>query len=153
MKIYVASSWRNEHLDIVVGALRNRQHEVYDFRSPKPGNNGFRWSDIDPAWTNQTRISASALASGLSHPIAKAGFALDYESLRWAEVCVLVLPCGKSAHLEAGWMMGQQKPTFVYAPDGLEPELMYLLGGNCICSSLDHLCARLDSSDELRSLR
>ena len=34
MKIYVASSWRNERQPDVVQALRNAGHDVYDFRHP-----------------------------------------------------------------------------------------------------------------------
>ena len=47
MKIYVASSWRNERQPEVVRCLRQRGHEVYDFRHPTPGDFGFRWSEID----------------------------------------------------------------------------------------------------------
>ncbi len=48
--------------------------------------------------------------------------------------CVLVLPCGLSAHLEAGFAIGRGKPTVFYASspianvsEGFSPELMYLL--------------------------
>ena len=49
--------------------------------------------------------------------------------MEWADVCVLVLPSGRSAHAEAGWMAGQGKLVMVYVPDveRMEPELMYLL--------------------------
>lgn len=33
-KIYVASSWRNQHQPQVVSFLREQGHEVYDFRHP-----------------------------------------------------------------------------------------------------------------------
>ena len=46
-KIYVASSWRNKYFPEVVIALREAGHEVYDFRNPPHGGNGFRWTDID----------------------------------------------------------------------------------------------------------
>jgi hypothetical protein len=42
MRIYVASSWRNEaKQQATVLALREAGHEVYDFRHPAPGNEGF----------------------------------------------------------------------------------------------------------------
>ena len=44
-----------------------------------------------------------------------------------ADVCVLVLPCGRSAHTEAGGMAGAGKKVIVYIPEMLEPELMYKL--------------------------
>ena len=45
----------------------------------------------------------------------------------WADTCVLVLPCGRSAHTEAGWFAGKGLKTIVYMPEKQEPELMYKL--------------------------
>ena len=45
----------------------------------------------------------------------------------WADVCILLLPCGRSAHSEAGWMQGAGKPTYVILIEKQEPELMYKL--------------------------
>lgn len=50
-KIYVASSWRNQHQPQVVSFLREQGHEVYDFRHPA-GKTGFQWSQIDEDWEN-----------------------------------------------------------------------------------------------------
>ena len=49
------------------------------------------------------------------------------EALEWADTCVLVLPCGRSAHTEAGWCKGRGKRTIVYIPEMEVPELMYKL--------------------------
>ena len=40
---------------------------------------------------------------------------------------MLVLPCGRSAHTEAGWMAGAGKRVVVYIPEMVESELMYKL--------------------------
>ena len=126
-KIYVASSWRNPYQQNIVRALESEGHEVYDFLHPAPGNEGFHWSAIDPEWKDWT---AAGLRKGLRHDIAKAGFGLDFGAMKWADQCVLVLPCGRSAHLEAGWFMGQGKPVTILAlVEPIEPELMYLLAG------------------------
>ena len=45
--------------------------------------------------------------------------------MQWADVCVMVLPCGRSANTEAGWMKGAGKKVMVYSPKKEEPELMY----------------------------
>ena len=128
-RIYVASSWRNEFQQAVVADLRRAGHEVYDFKNPHEGNNGFGWREIDPDWEKWT---ARRYIEGLSHPVAQAGFHSDLSGMQWANCCVLVLPCGRSAHLELGWFMGQGKETHVLIPpvQQLEPELMYLLGGS-----------------------
>lgn len=125
-KIYVASSWRNRKQPSVVAALRDAGHEVYDFRNPAPDDNGFHWSEIDREWSNWTPEEFTAQIE--SHPTAVAGFAKDKAALDWCEACVLVLPCGRSAHLEAGYAVGQGKPTIILLDhEAFEPELMYLL--------------------------
>ncbi|MHB9144687.1 MAG: hypothetical protein ACYC5Y_05050 [Symbiobacteriia bacterium] len=126
MKIYVASSWRNAEQPLVVAALREAGHEVYDFRHPAPGNDGFHWSDIDPDWQSW---DGKRFAAALDHPIAVAGFGRDKQALDWCNACVLVLPSGRSAHLEAGYAIGQRKPTAILLAETQEPELMYKLAG------------------------
>ena len=82
--------------------LRDLGHEVYDFKNPPHGNGGFQWSDIDPDWQNWT---TEQYREALNHPIAQKGFDSDFNGMKWADVCVMVLPCGRSANTEAGWMM------------------------------------------------
>ena len=38
-----------------------------------------------------------------------------------------MLPCGRSAHTEAGWMAGAGKKVIAYNPEKEDPELMYKL--------------------------
>jgi hypothetical protein len=122
MKIYVASSWRNKYQPLVVAALREAGHEVYDFRNPH-GRTGFSWTEIDPNWKGWTVEEFSA---ALQHPIACRAFESDHAAMEWAEACVMVLPCGASAHTETGWCAGKGKSTIVYCPEQrTEPELMY----------------------------
>lgn len=121
-KIYVASSWRNSYQQDVVSFLRNKGHEVYDFRNPPHGNGGFQWSDIDPNWQQWT---TEQYREALNHPIAQKGFNSDFNGMQWADVCVMVLPCGRSANTEAGWMKGAGKKVMAYSPEKEEPELMY----------------------------
>lgn len=121
MKVYVASSWRNTHQQRVVRELRETGHEVYDFRNPPHGRGGFQWSEIDKHWQDW---SAEKYRRALETPIAEAGYRSDMDAMEWADACVLVLPCGRSAHLEAGWFAGRGKPVIVLTRDGEEPELM-----------------------------
>jgi hypothetical protein len=122
VKIYVASSWHNRYQPDVVMALVKLGHEVYDFRNPTRGNKGFHWDEIDKYWRDWTHAEYE---EALKHPIAEEGFKLDFDAMRWADACVLVLPCNRSSHLEAGWFIGQGKPTFIYSPEKEEPKLMY----------------------------
>ncbi len=123
-KIYVASSWRNRYFESVVSALRSAGHEVYDFRNPPHGKGGFRWSDVDPDYMNW---STGQYRAGLTDSLSETQFKCDMEAMEWAEVCVIVLPCGRSAHTEAGWFSGRGRKTIAYIPEPQEPELMYKL--------------------------
>lgn len=128
MKIYVASSWRNQQQPWVVKALRKAGHDVYDFRNPEPGDNGFHWSEIDPKWKEWTRVR---YRDALGHPIAEAGFTKDMMALRWCDAVVAVQPFGRSASLELGWAVGAGKWTILLLAEG-EPELMVKM--------CDHIC-------------
>lgn len=121
IKIYVASSWRNPYQPIVVSMLRWAGFEVYDFKDPA-GGTGFAWSDIDPHWLSW---NANQFSEALRHPIAQAGFRSDYGAMAECDACVLVLPCGRSAHVEAGWFAGSRKFTAALLIGQNEPELMY----------------------------
>ncbi len=122
MKFYVASSWRNQYQPRVVELLRLMGHEVYDFRNPAPDNTGFSWAEIDEDWQQWT---TDEYLEALKHPIAEKGFKHDFDAMKWADTCIMVLPCGRSANTEAGWMKGAGKKVYVYQPIPQEPELMY----------------------------
>jgi hypothetical protein len=132
--VYVASSWRNPLQQAVVGVLRVAGIPHYDFRNPGPGKQGFSWSEIDPGWREW---SPKQWNEALRHPIAKAGFKNDFDGMNRSDCCILVLPCGRSAHLEAGYMAGQGKPVFTLCLDKVEPDLMNLLLGppSRVCTS------------------
>jgi hypothetical protein len=120
--IYVASSWRNRLQPEIVQTLRRLGHQVYDFRNPTEGNKGFSWSEIDSNWKYWT---SEEYRDALTHPIAKEGYRLDIKAVRSCDTAVLVLPSGRSASWEFGYMMGQGKPGYVVMFEPCEPELMY----------------------------
>jgi hypothetical protein len=120
--IYVASSWRNSYQPAMVKFLRSAGHDVYDFRNPCDGNTGFSWSEIDPEWQGW---DISAFRQALQSPIAEEGYRCDIEALEKADVVVLLLPSGRSAHIEAAYHRGRGGVVIVHSPERCEPELMY----------------------------
>ena len=126
MKVYVASSWRNLKHKFVVTYLRDLGHEVYDFRHPYAGNEGFHWAEIDPQWK---QWSTRQFIQALDSDIARNGFLADVRALQDADAVVMVMPCGKSSHLELGWAAGAGKPTAILLDGSCKPELMYKLAG------------------------
>lgn len=156
MKIYVASSWRNTYQPHAVNRLRALGHEVYDFRGPgdgwggeltclkceehrlgptlnppcetHKGPGGFAWHEVDPEWQSWPQDIQRYL-HGLDHPRAAEGFARDMDALIAAEVCILVNPCGQSAHMEMGYAVGAGKQTIAWCPEIREPDLMIKMVG------------------------
>lgn len=143
LSIYVASSWRNPQQPAVVAELVAAGYQVYDFRNPEPGNDGFRWTEIDPEWKSW---SPEAFRLALDHPVAVDGFSLDMKALAACDVCVLVMPCGRSAHLELGYAVGAGKKTIVLLADG-EPELMYRMV-DFLCTSMDEVLQALEACQQ-----
>ncbi len=142
LRIYLASSWRNPHQPGVVERLRAEGFDVYDFRNPPHGRGGFSWSDCDPDWKMGEHVTPHQWQAMLAMPPAVDGFASDFDAMKWADVCVLLLPCGRSAHLELGWFTGQNKPTCVLALEPTEPDLMVKLA-DVLASSVDDCVAWL----------
>ena len=125
MKIYTTSSWRNPFYDDIVHLLKMGGHEVYDFRSTISTEGktvAFNWDQIDPDWENWTPEEFDV---GIRHPLAKNAFHADFEGMNNADVCVLILPSGKSAHIEAGYMKGLGKKLYILMLTKDRPELTY----------------------------
>lgn len=137
--IHVASSWRNKLFPEVVKRLREEGFEVYDFRNPV-GNDKkkFNWDDLDPDWQNWP---AEKFRDQLSHPLAQRAFDADWNACLKADAAVLLMPCGRSAHLEAGYFVGAKKPLIILLTDS-EPELMYKMATE-VCLNLDEAVAAL----------
>ncbi len=138
--IYVASSWRNEFYPAVVNGLRAAGHEVYDFRNPPTGDPGFKWSGVAADYMDWSPAECRDM---LKHPKAERQFANDIRAMEACDTCVLVLPCGRSAHTEAGWFAGRGRRVIAYIPERQEPELMYKLFDR-ICCTMPELIEALD---------
>ena len=141
-RVYVASSWRNERQPEVVEYIRREGHEVYDFRHPEPDDGGFHWSEIDPAWKSW---HPEGFRDALYDPLVSDHFEKDFRAMKWATAFVLVMPCGRSAHLETGWAVGAGKPVVILLSDG-EPELMYKMVSSVV-TSLDSVGRFLGSAE------
>ena len=138
-KIYVASSWRNEFYEDVVSSLRAAGHDVYDFRNPPSGDEGFKWSCVAEDYMDW---APQEYRKQLMHPKAVRQFDNDIRAMESCDVCVLVLPCGRSAHTEAGWFAGRGREVYAYIPVRQEPELMYKLFTG-VCCTMDELLEAL----------
>lgn len=140
MNIYVASSWRNVWQPAVVRLLRGAGHHVYDFKHPHEGDTGFHWSAVDHGWQEWDH---ERYRRALNHPIAAQGFKNDMDALRACDACVLVQPCGTSAHLELGWAIGAGKRSAGLFPTQVVP-MAEDCGGHTLCAMACGPCGDLD---------
>ena len=72
--------------------------------------------------------------------MAVRGFQSDANAMAESDACVLLLPCGRSAHLEAGIMKGRGCRLVIYLDDG-EPELMNRFADALVCTHAELLNA------------
>jgi nucleoside 2-deoxyribosyltransferase len=120
MKVYVIGSLRNPRVLDVANALRKLEIEVFeDWASPGP--------ECDDHWQDYEKRRGRTFIEALNGHHAQNQYQFDKKHLDEADAAVLVLPAGKSAHMELGYIVGQGKRGYILL-DG-EPErydLMYL---------------------------
>lgn len=121
--VYLASSWKNPLYEGVSAILTAADIDHYDFRNP-PNGSGFGWEELGTPVING-EVGQDTYRQMIEHPRAIEGFSADFAAMEKADTFVLVLPCGKSAHLELGWAVGAGKRTAILLEDPIQPELMY----------------------------
>ena len=126
MKIYIASSWKNTELACKIAVhLINKGHEVDAFFDDSKGRYVFHWSEMLKS-SDKSKSKLTAITF-LEDQRSQRAFKEDKKWLDWSECCVLVLPAGRSSHLEAGYAKGKNKLLIIYSekfPKG-EFDVMY----------------------------
>lgn len=112
MKIYLASSFRHvNEVRVLADKIRFYNHDVYCFCDEK--ETAFRLSTkIRENDRYQQFTPKSALKNG---DVFLLGLE-NWNKLVDADIVIVALPCGRSAHLEAGWAKGREKKVYVYGP-------------------------------------
>lgn len=121
MKVYVATSWRNKHLDDTLAALRAEGLEPFDFRT-----NGFKWSKVVEPESLPLK-TAGAYNTVTRSPACIDAFNIDRGELESSDGLLLLLPSGRSAHVEFGWACGRGIPAVIVSPEPIaDLELMHM---------------------------
>jgi len=138
-KIYLIGSLRNPEIPKIAELLRSDGHRVFD-----------DWysagEKADDAWKAHQQFKCMSLSLALMGPAAQHILAFDRKWLDWCDTSILVMPAGKSGHLELGYAIGQGKDTHILLPG--EPEVdrwdvMYGMA-NGVWTDLDLLMKFLD---------
>lgn len=129
-KIYIASSWKNAGLVRTLSlVMQGLGHEVYDFTDAEK-HFAFDAADIERFAGKRDEID---WLDFMECTETLKAFQADRAGINWADAVLMVLPCGRSAHLEAGYAVGRNKPLIIYGdlPKG-EFETMYGFANICI---------------------
>ncbi len=96
----------------------------------------------DDAWQAYEQGRGHTFEEALRGYAAQHVFEFDHHHLLESDIGVLLLPAGKSGHIEAGFLAGQGKPVYVLLPE--EPDrfdVMYAFFENVFCEREDLLIA------------
>ena len=109
MKIYLATSWKNNVTAIIVGnLLKSYGHNVYIFCDPtEPAAQislKLRKDDRTKLWDSWNALK--------THEVQEI-FASDFKHLEECDLVLLMTPSGKSAHMEAGYAVGAGKALVI----------------------------------------
>lgn len=124
MRIYLASSWKNQKIVLTLAErLEAEGLEVDAFCRATDKRFAFHWSEFVD---DEIELLNYDAISFIGDPKVQRAFKEDKSWLDWAEVVVMVMPCGRSSHLEAGYAKGRGKLLYIYGefPKG-EFDVMY----------------------------
>ena len=136
--IYVIGSLRNPRITEVGNALRAAGYDT--FEDWHAGG-----KEADDEWQRYEKERGRGYKEALAGYHAQNIFHFDLHHLNRSHAAVLVMPAGRSAHLELGYIIGQGKPGYVLFDE--EPErfdVMYNFATE-VCFSAEELLSALGS--------
>lgn len=106
MKIYIIGTFKNDRVEPLGDKLRSLGFEVFDsWRGTHPESDQVMWR-----YEQNRGHSYKEALRGLA---AQNAFQFDKKHLDESDLAIMVMDAGRSAHIEAGYMIGRGKPVFV----------------------------------------
>jgi nucleoside 2-deoxyribosyltransferase len=104
--IYLISSLRHPRVREVAAALRARRLEVFDdWHAAGP--------EADDIWQCYEKERGRTFREALAGEHAQTAYKMDRTNIDRSSAVVLVMPAGKSGHIELGYGVGQGKPGYI----------------------------------------
>lgn len=129
--IYLIGSLRNPKVPEIANTLRSKGLEVFDdWYAAGP--------EADDYWRDYEKSRGHSYLEGLKGYAARNVFQFDRNHLDRSESVVLVLPAGKSGHLELGYALGRGKLGYILLDDPERWDVMYQFATG-IFTNLDDL--------------
>ena len=137
--IYLIGSLRNPKVPEIAKRLRQEGIEVFaEWFAAGP--------EADDYWKAYEQSQGYSYIEALSRPAAKNVFAFDRTNLDRSSTVVLVLPAGRSGHLELGYGIGSGKPGYILLDDPDRWDVMYQFATG-IYADLDILVKELKKNE------
>ena len=118
MILYLIGSLRNPEIPTIAHALREQGHDVFDDWYAAGEKADDAWRDYE---LGRGRSYIQALDGLAAHHV----YGFDLAHLNRSEGGVLVLPAGRSAHIEFGYLIGQGKPGYILLDTPDRWDVMY----------------------------
>ena len=117
--VYLMGSLRNPRIPVVADQLRGLGLAVFDeWHAAGPG--------ADDAWQAYEQMRGHTYEQALAGYPACHVFEYDKTHVDASRIGVLLLPAGKSGHLELGYMLGKGKPGYIVYEGAVERyDVMY----------------------------
>lgn len=135
LSLYLIGSLRNPRVPEVAKHLRSGGYDVFDdWYAAGP--------EADDYWQAYEKEKGNDFSAALKGYAAQHVFHFDLHHLHRCDGAVLLLPAGKSGHLEAGYILGTGKPAWILL-DG-EPDrydVMYNFATDVVTNTEDLLDA------------
>lgn len=142
MELYLIGSLRNPEIPIIAEKLRDLGVGIFDDWYAAGPRADDHWKEYEQGKDHDYREALEGYA-------AKHVFAFDQGHLLRCDGAILVLPAGRSGHLELGYSAGLGKKTYVLLDDPDRWDVMYQFAKDGIFFSqdemIDHFTRSYDS--------
>lgn len=139
--IYLIGSLKNPEVPVIGQRLRDATgFDVFDdWYAPS--------EDADDWLRDYYKLRGFSYAETLASRAAQHIFAFDHHWLDASDVGVMLMPAGKSGHLELGYLRGQGKPAYILFDK--EPERVDIMHNfaTAVFFDLDKLCEEINKSN------
>jgi nucleoside 2-deoxyribosyltransferase len=118
-KVYVIGSLRNPKIPEIANKIREAGFEVFDdWYAAGP--------EADDKWKEYEQGRGRSYTEALGGAAATNVFEFDKKHLDSSDAVVLVLPAGKSGHMELGYCLGKGLPGYILLEEGSDRwDVMY----------------------------
>lgn len=130
--VYLVGALKNPDIPYLGKTLREEGYEVFaEWHNPGP--------EADMYWQEHEKLKGSSYKEALAGSHVENVFYYDQTYIDLSDIVVLVMPAGRSGHLELGYAVGSGKKTFILLDK--EPERYDVMPrfSDAICNSVSEL--------------